>query len=67
MVTYINGIKYMNLIEISVVVLEIHGVENGKLVVPINSTLVCHTAFLAVNTRPYVLIPVVFNDVYTMH
>ena len=45
------GIKYVNLIEISPVVIEIQGVENGELVVPVNNTLVRHTAFLAADTR----------------
>ena len=31
-----EGIKYVNLIEISLVVIEIRGVENGKLTVPVN-------------------------------
>ena len=56
MVAYIEGIKYVNLIEIRPVVIEIRGVENGKLAVPVNNTLVCHTAFLACDTRPCVLI-----------
>ena len=47
---------YINLIEIGPVVIEIRGVENGDLVVPVNNTLVCHMAFLAANTRPCVLI-----------
>ena len=51
-----EGIKYMNLIEIGPVVIEIQGVENGKLAVPVNNTLVHHTAFLAADTRPCVLI-----------
>ena len=46
----------MNLIEIGPVVIEIQGVENGKLAVPVNNTLVHHTAFLAADTRPCVLI-----------
>ena len=32
----------MNLIEIGLVVIEIQGVENGELVVPVNNTLVRH-------------------------
>ena len=32
-----EGIKYLNLIEISLVVIEIRGVENGKLAVPVNN------------------------------
>ena len=52
-----EGIKYVSLIEICPVVLEIQGVENGKLVVPVNNTLVHHTAFLAAdNIQPCVLI-----------
>ena len=46
----------MNLIEISPVVIEIRGAENGELAVPVNITLVSHTAFLAADTRPCVLI-----------
>ena len=51
-----EGIEYVNLIEISPVVIEIRWVENGELVVPVNNTLVCHMAFLAADTRPCVLI-----------
>ena len=54
-----EGIKYVTLIEISPVVIEIRGVENGKLVVPVNNTLVHHTAFLATDTRQCVLISTV--------
>ena len=43
-------IKYVNLIEIGPRVIEIQGAENGELVVPINNTLVSHTAFLAADT-----------------
>ena len=46
----------MNLIEIGPVVIEIRRAENGKLAVPVNNTLVSHTAFLAADTRPCVLI-----------
>ena len=56
MVAYMEGIKYVNLIEISPVVIEIRGVENGELTVPVNNTLVRHTAFLAADTLPCVLI-----------
>ena len=45
-----EGIKYVNLIEISLVVIEIRVAENGKLAVPVNDTLVHHTAFLAADT-----------------
>ena len=34
-----EGIKYVNLIEIGPVVIEIRGAENGKLAVPVNNTL----------------------------
>ena len=51
-----EGIKYVNLIEIGPVVVEIRGAENGELVVPVNNTLVSHTAFLSAETRPCVLI-----------
>ena len=51
-----EGIKYMNLIESSPVVIEIRGAENGKLAVPVINTLVSHTAFLAADTRRCVLI-----------
>ena len=45
-----EGIKYVNLIEIGPVVIEIQGAENGKLAVPVNNTLVSHTAFLVADT-----------------
>ena len=51
-----EGIKYVNLIEIGPVVKEIRGAENGELAVPVNNTLVRHMAFLATDTRPCVLI-----------
>ena len=47
-----EGIKYVNLIEIGPVVID----TRGELAVPVNSTLLCHTAFLAADTRPCVLI-----------
>ena len=50
-----EGIKYVNLIEIGPVVIEIRWAENGELAVPVNNTLVSHTAFLAADTRPCVL------------
>ena len=55
-VVYMEGIKYVNLIEISSVVIEIRGVENGDLAVPINNTLVYCMSFLAADTWPCVLI-----------
>ena len=51
-----EGIKYVNLIEIGPVVIEIQGVENGELAVPVNNTPVCHMAFLAADIQPCVLI-----------
>ena len=45
-----EGIKYANLIDIGLVVIEIQGVENNELAVPVNNILVCHTAFLAADT-----------------
>ena len=51
-----EDIKYVNLIKIGPVVIEIQGAENGELAVPVNNTLVSHTAFLAADTRPCVLI-----------
>ena len=54
-----ESITYVNLIEIDPVVIEIQGIENGKLAVPVNNTLVHYTAFLAADTRPCVLIKVV--------
>ena len=53
-----EGIKYVNLIEIGPVVIEIRGVENGELAVPVNNTLVSHTAFSAAETRPCVLMAI---------
>ena len=37
-----EGIKYVSLIEIGPVVVEIRGVENGELAVPVNKTCVIH-------------------------
>ena len=52
-----EGIKYVNVIEITPVFMETRGVENSDLVVPVNNTLVCCTSFLAVDTRLCVVIP----------
>ena len=38
------------MIEIVTVVIEIRGVENGDLAVPVNNTLLCHMSFLAAET-----------------
>ena len=48
-------IKYVNVIEIGLVVTEIQEVENGKLVVYVINTLVCDMVFLAADTRLCVL------------
>ena len=53
---YMEGIKYVNLIEIGPVVIEVWGVENSDLAVPVNNTLVY---FLAADTQPYVLIRII--------
>ena len=45
-----EDITYVNLIEIGRVVVQIQEAENGELAVPINKTLVSHTAFLAADT-----------------
>ena len=50
-----EAIKYVNLIKIGLVFIEIQGVKNGDLLVAVNNTLVCHTSFLAADTRPCVL------------
>ena len=47
---YMEGIKHVNLMEISPVVIEIQGVENSELLATVNNTLVCHTSFLAADT-----------------
>ena len=56
-VVYMEITKYVNLIEIGPVVIEIWGVENGDLAVPVNNTLVCRMSFLAADTQPCVLMP----------
>ena len=53
-----EGIKYLNLIEIGPVVTELRGAENGELAFLVNNTLVSHMAFLAADTRPCVLITI---------
>ena len=49
-VTYMEGIKYVNLIEIGTLVIEIQGVDNSNLAISVNNTLVCHMAFLVADT-----------------
>ena len=51
-----EGIKCVILTEIGPLVIEILGVQNSKLAVPVNNTLVRHTASLATNTPPCVLV-----------
>ena len=53
-----EGIKFLILIEIGPVVIEIRGAENIVLMVPVNNTVVRHTAFLGADTQPCVLITV---------
>ena len=55
-IVYIEDIKYVNLIEIGSVVIEIWGVENSELAIPVNNTLVHHMAFLTADTQLCVLI-----------
>ena len=43
------------MMEIGQVVIEIRGIENGELAVSVNNTLICHTTFLATDTRPCVI------------
>ena len=64
-----EGIKYVNVIGIGPVVIEIQGVENVDLVVTVNNTLVCRTSFLAADTRLCVLIllKVYVTVVVTVH
>ena len=50
-----EGIKFVNLIETSPVIIEIQRVENGELAISVNNTLVCHMIFLATDTQPCVL------------
>ena len=60
-VVYMAGIKYVNLIEIDWVIIEIWGVEICELAVPVNSnTLVRHTAFFTADTWLCVLIHMEF-------
>ena len=61
-VAYIEGIKYVKLIEIHPVVIEIRCVENSNLAAPVINTLVCCTSFLAADTRLCVLINETFAD-----
>ena len=51
-----ESIKYLNLITIGPVVIEIQGVENSGVAVAVNNTLMHHMVFLAADTQPCVLI-----------
>ena len=54
-VVYMVGIKYVNLVQIGLVFIEIQGnegIDNGNLVIPVNHTLACSTTFLAAHTQP---------------
>ena len=44
------GRKYINLVEIGLVVLEIQKAEFGNFAVPVNNTLVCCTFFVSLAT-----------------
>ena len=55
-VVYKEGIKYVKFDAIGPVVIEIWGVENGDLAVPVNSTLVCCSSFSATDTWLCILI-----------
>ena len=56
LIRFIEGIKYVNLIEFCPMVIEIQEVENGELVIPVNNTLARHMDFLTADTQPCVLI-----------
>ena len=47
-----EGIRYTNLVQNGLIVMEIQGDENSNLVVPVNYTLVCCMSFLAADTWP---------------
>ena len=55
-----EGIKYVNLIQIGPVDIEIQGAKNSELAVPVNKTLVHHMTFLAADTRLCILITLLF-------
>ena len=61
---YMEGIKYVNLIEISPVVIEIRGVINNDLAVPVNNTLVYRMSFFTADTQPCVLIRNINYTIY---
>ena len=45
-----EGIKYINLVQIRPVVIKIQGVKIGSLMIYVNNTLVCHGSLLATDT-----------------
>ena len=45
-----EDIKYVNFIESGLVIIKIHGVENGELGALLNNTTVHHSVFLAAAT-----------------
>ena len=55
-------IKYINLIEISPVLIVIRGVENGNVTVAVNDRLLYNASFLATETRPCVLMKTSIYD-----
>ena len=50
--TYVKQ-KYINLVEISLVVLEIQKAEFGNFMAPVNNILVLHTSFIFLATKTY--------------
>ena len=61
-----QGRKYINLVEISLVVLEIQKAEFGNFTVPVNNTLMCCTSsfvFLATDAVLCVLIDHIYDTV----
>ena len=61
-VLYMKGIKCVLLVQIGPIVIEIWGVENGDLAVPVNNAVVCCASFVAADTQPCVLIHVLKNE-----
>ena len=61
MVGRVAHMEGINLIEIGPMVIDIRRVENSELVVPVNNTLVCNTAFYATDSSSYVLILLLSN------
>ena len=55
-VVCIESIKYVKPTKIGRLVIEIRGIENGQLAVPVNIILIHHTAFLATDTQLSTLI-----------